>query len=74
MKRIDKRQARNLYKQGVEIAMTPHKMRVNNPWCTTFYKELDIVNPKEFDSIVNSIEYYNCNYETGYYLAYYIEQ
>ena len=29
---------------------------------------------KDFDSVVNEFEFYNCNYETGYYSAFYIEK
>lgn len=69
--RIDKRQARKIYENNGELYMIPHKMNPENSWglllgpVNTFYP---------FDGMVNGATFYNCNNETGNYLAFYIKK
>ena len=73
MRKINKTEARKLYNEGIEIYFTPHKLRVNSMFGTTFVYSRDVTNPRNFDHLVNQIEAYNCNHEAGYYLAYHVE-
>lgn len=70
LKRINKTTARNLFNRGIEILACPCKIDPCNPWGLVFTLETTLT--ENFDTAVNNITYYNCNYETGYYLAYYI--
>lgn len=78
-KRIDKRQARNLYNKGVTLVLCPDNLRPFTMW----HCEIEISNktsldndckPYDFDKIVNGFEIYNCiDRETGYHTAFYRE-
>lgn len=72
MVRINKKKARNLFNKGEIIHLLPCKLNINNYWFPACAISLtsDI---KSFDGIVNEYEYYNCNYEMGYYCAYYVK-
>ena len=69
--RIEKRQARRFYKTPYYkyLYFAPCKMRPDafgsGPWAPSD-------NNVFFDKIVNEFEFYNCNFETGYYTAFYI--
>lgn len=71
--RVNKKKARNIFNNGETIFLLPCKTRINNYWLPACAISLtsDI---KDFDSIVNEYEYYNCNYELGYYCAYYVKR
>lgn len=65
--------ARSLYNKGVTIYLVPSKVYPNfkaywvKPYGINFsYKTED------FDTLVNSFRIYNCNYELGYNVHYYI--
>ena len=68
--RISKRAARKLYDANKPVHICVCKYRPNNMWMPAVeirhYKD-----EASFDSYVNSYEHYNCNYETGYYAAFY---
>lgn len=69
--RIDKRKARNLFERGVKIYLAPSNFRPIGVWFTAH--EIDLSAGYDFDTIVNSFDYYNCiNHETGYFPSYFI--
>ena len=74
--RITKRKARQLYNNGDDVLFIPCNLNPEN----NFYnlgiwenKELD-GQYKDFDTLCNNYEYYNCNNETGSYIAFYIRK
>lgn len=81
-KRIQKRTARRLYNEGEIIYIVP--CNVWPDFKGIWIKPMNISKNLEeeragnlyvamgFDSIINSYEYYNCNYELGYYTAFYV--
>lgn len=73
-KRINKTQARRLYKTGQHrfITLCPVHLRPTGPWGVgVTLDQMD--NSQDFDSLVNAFEAYNCiNSETGRYAAYYV--
>lgn len=85
-KRIRKTMAKRLYNEGKKLYIVPCKVfpDFNAMWVKPFelqyteeMKQRDIEYPAiafehTFDSRINSFEYYNCNYELGYYTAFYI--
>jgi len=79
--RINKKEARRAYKNNLKILTVPHNMQLFNSWYEPFtlYRKNrehfildDIGAENDFDNMVNSLEYYNCNNETGNYMAFYI--
>ena len=70
--RINKKQARNIFNNGGNVAITPWKLNPENNYCSPFTLNKNFTNFNSFDSACNYIEYYNCNNETGKYLAFYI--
>ena len=72
MRRINKKEARRRFNNGEEITLVACKMRVDSPWGPGY--RIDNKQEKDFDSIVNAFEYYNCTRETGYYASYYVEE
>lgn len=77
-KRISKAKARKLFAEGEEIRIAPCKVNIeileklNNPF--SFYFDINNKSEGTFDTLVNMCTAYNCNYELGYYLAYYIKK
>ena len=73
LKRINKKQARSLYNNGIDIMIIPNKCSPNNLWFIGIWYNVNI-SGSDFDKLVNEFEYYNCNYaELGKYAAYYIQ-
>ena len=76
--RIRKDVARRLYNEGRTIYLTPSNVAASdsNLWIKPYslhITELRIGElPLTFDQRVNSFEYYNCNYELGYYTNFWI--
>ena len=70
-KRIRKNAARALFEQHKPVIIIPCKCRIGSAWFTGH----EMVNDgsRGFDQFVNEFSYYNCNYETGYYPAFYTE-
>ena len=60
---INKTQARNLYNQGVEIFIQSKNMPFDNAWQNAC--SIKKINEDNFDCIVNSFIYYNCDSERG---------
>ena len=71
--RISKAAARKLYQRGEEIYMLPCKLNPEGMYFNPMGLQIDEENGSAFDSVVNAAEYYNCNYECGYYMAFYRE-
>ena len=71
--RIDKRQARNLFKKGITLVICPDNLRPFSMWaCENYIYKGSEYNC--FDSLVNQFEIYNCvSRETGYHAAFYKE-
>nr|DAI61222.1 MAG TPA: hypothetical protein [Caudoviricetes sp.] len=74
-KRINKKQARQAYNNGLTVRFCPCNLHPGSP----FRLDMDInkINQncagETFDSIVNAFEWYNCrDSETGKYTAFYI--
>ena len=72
--RIRKDLARRLFNEGKTIYLTPSNVAASdsNPWI----KPCAISNEsrRNFDDHVNAYEYYNCNYELGYYTNFWISE
>lgn len=69
--RISKSEARKLYDRGEIICLCPCKLR---PFTSRYYEfitEADRTEKKGFDELINSMEFYNCNSETGKYVSFY---
>ena len=71
--RISKATAKKLYESGTEVYAAPCKMNPESIWFSPFGFQKDEENGATFDSVVNAATYYQCNYECGYYLAFYKE-
>lgn len=78
MRRINKRVARKLFEQGVVITVLPCKANPRSPWWHGLDWDknylISIGEEPDFDKLYNAFVYYNCNYETGYYPAFYVEE
>ena len=70
--RVNKAKARNLYNQGETIFLLGHKIVPSQMWYPC-----PIERPKNygvyttFDAKVDNFTFYNCDYERGYYPAFY---
>ena len=70
--RVNKTRARALYNNGVTVRICMNKINPIND----FYHLYTDINNKEkydFDKLVNSYEFYNGNYECGYYCSFYVK-
>ena len=70
LKRISKKAAKKAFNNYHPIFLATSKANLNSIWCypMAITKNTDW----DFDKVVNSFEYYNCNSEMGYYAAFYI--
>lgn len=66
--RVDRRKAKRLYNVGESIILLPCKCFTD--WFS-FESPENHNKVKSFENLVNEFEYYNCNYECGYYAAFY---
>ena len=75
LKQVNKTLARKLFSEGVTVYILPSNMRLNNTWTRPYDINSDMydMTVDNFDKIVNSFEYYNCNNETGLYTHFLIE-
>lgn len=69
IKRIDKREARNRFHKGENIYIEPCKLNPASKWLTHPIINRLLCN---FDTAVDTFEYYNCNSETGTYASFYV--
>ena len=74
IKRITKKEARNRYNKGQSMIVCCCKINPLNCLGIVTMELYPWYDVKDFDSVVNEFEFYNCNYETGYYSAFYIEK
>lgn len=68
--KMNKAQARKLYDNGQEFIAIPHKLNPDNQ----YWGMGAVINNRivpDFEKACNALEYYSCNNETGYYLAFY---
>ena len=73
--KLNKTQARKAFNHGVTIHLLPSEYRedvLDSIWghCSISLLESNA----DFDSLVNSFEYYNCSYRKGIYAHYYITE
>lgn len=76
-KRVQKRTAENLYREGQAIYLYPVNVRPGNPWIEPTKLHRDDNPPgtpcNTCNDRINAYAYYNCQYKAlGYYPAYYI--
>lgn len=73
--RIRKDVARKLFKEGKTIYLTPSNIAASdsNLWIKP-YPINSNRQGRDFDSLVNQFEYYNCNWELGYYTNFWINE
>lgn len=74
--RVSKKEARLRFQRGESILLCPVNFRPSSPWSVVSEISGKASSEKnEFDSIVNSFEFYNCcNRETGKYAAFYSKE
>lgn len=66
--RISKASAKKLFREHKELlGVLPHNMHPENKFMPPFVPH----NADNFEKFCNSVAYYNCNKDTGRYLAYY---
>lgn len=72
-KRITKRLAKILLGNGHTIAVCPNKLRPGLPFAPHVYLDLARIVQENttLEKILTNIKFYNCSYETGYYLSFY---
>ncbi len=71
MQKINKTKALKLFLQGGKIFVVPCKANISNIWVNPFEVKTENLTKEDFEKFCNSVIYYNCNYEMGYYLNYY---
>ena len=72
--RVRKDAARRLFKEGRILYLTPSNIAASDS--NVWIKPYPINNRagENFDDLVNRFEYYNCNYELGYYTNFWINE
>jgi hypothetical protein len=70
--RINKTSARKAYNDNREVLLIGCNLMPFGPWTSPCAIHKEAENPTEFNSMVNSFEYYNTCSERGYYASYYI--
>ena len=72
--RVRKDVARRLYGEGKTIYLTPSNIAASDS--NFWIKPYPIISrdEKNFDNIIGEFEYYNCNYELGYYTNFWINE
>ena len=75
-KKINKAQAKKRIAQGETVYMLPSNIRFDNSWITPLSINNDLLNEygMNLEQFINEYAFYNCNYETGYHVAWYIEE
>ena len=73
-RRVRKDVARRLYGEGKTIYLTPSNVVASdsNFWVKPY--PISNKDEKNFDNIIDEFEYYNCNYELGYYTNFWIDK
>ncbi len=72
---VNKRRAKREYLDGKTVYLLPSNCGLVNPWVSLcpINKDNEQWQGDNFDNRVNNFQYYNCNYELGYYPHYYVE-
>ena len=72
--RVRKDVARRLNGEGKTIYLTPSNVAANdsNFWVNPY--PIRSRDENNFDNIIGEFEYYNCNYELGYYTNFWINE
>lgn len=74
LKRISKRAARRVYDNGGELTIIACKLSPENIYYNFGITTNKTMYGATFEQLVNAYEFYNCNYEYGYYAAFYIRR
>ena len=72
--RVSKRTARSMYEENYTIELIPRLINPRGMWMQGYAINKLKEEGRDFDNIVNAYEYYNCNAETGSYVAYYVDE
>lgn len=74
LKRIDRKRARNAYNNGLDVLFIPVNCNpINHYWNLGIWENKSLDGQyTNFEKLCNAFEYYNCNNETGKYIAFYI--
>lgn len=73
MKKINKTTAKKMFENGETFVMVPNKLRPDNMFISSIVDGSCLKDYTTFEKLYDSFRYYNCNYETGYYPAFYVE-
>ena len=76
VRRVTKRVARRLYDKGIDVLFIPCKCNPERDvWGLSIWENKELWGQLDsFDAIVNAYTDYNCNYELGKYIAFYIKK
>lgn len=69
-KRISKKKAVNVFTKGMSVFLLPSKVRFNNMWIKPY--EINKNHGYNFDQIISTYIYCNCNNEYGRYPKFYV--
>ena len=74
LKRISKNVAKSVYNHGLDVLLIPVNCSpVNRYWNLGIWENNKLDGQyKSFETLCNAFEVYNCNNETGKYIAFYI--
>ena len=72
--RIRKDVARKLFNEGRTIYLTPSNIAASDSNLWVKPCPIDNRSEKTFDDLVDRYEYYNCNWELGYYTNFWINE
>lgn len=80
LERVNVIKAKRLFISGHIVTVVPHKMNPQNEWFNGSFidpkdaPKHDLTTDAYFEEYVTQSTIYNCSYETGYYLAFYVEK
>ena len=74
LKRIPRNKARNAYNNGLDVLFIPVNCNpINHYWNLGIWENKSLDGQyTTFETLCNAFEFYNCNRETGKYIAFYI--
>lgn len=70
--RISKVKAQKAFDNGLSVVACSHKMHPFGAWGCGIEFDPRFTD-HAFDELIRNCEWYNCNYETGYYSAFYVK-
>lgn len=72
MEKITKKQARNLYNQGIDVLFVPSKLNPQSPFGITVKACINQFGGEvPFSTFITHFRYYNCNKHSGLGVSYY---